>query len=268
MRRALTCVGLLLASGAATADPLWDNGPLVTHAAGMANGIDDRSAISPGGTLFGFGAQQTAGNRMADDFVSEADWTLESLRLYAYQTAVGVSAPTITGVTLRIWGAAGPGVGNPVWGDNTTNVLTSASVSNAYRTTSTANNNTDRRIQVVDINLPNLQLGAGTFWIDYSFTGTLASGPWNPPVSSPTAHIEGNAVQATGGTDLFNPGLDAGLGLQCALPFVLFGSSGPASCLGDIADDFGFTVDEGGGPDGVVDFGDFVALLGLIGPCP
>lgn len=42
----------------------------------------------------------------------------------------------------------------------------------------------------------------------------------------------------------------------------------PAVCLGDIADDFGFTVNEGGGPDGQVDFGDFVALLGLIGPCP
>lgn len=40
-----------------------------------------------------------------------------------------------------------------------------------------------------------------------------------------------------------------------------------SSCLGDIADDFGFTVADGGGPDGVVDFGDFVALLGLIGPC-
>jgi hypothetical protein len=34
-------------------------------------------------------------------------------------------------------------------------------------------------------------------------------------------------------------------------------------CLGDIADDFG-TV----GADGQVSFGDFLALLGLIGPCP
>lgn len=40
-----------------------------------------------------------------------------------------------------------------------------------------------------------------------------------------------------------------------------------SACLGDIADDFGFTLLDGGGPDGVVDFGDFVALLGLIGPC-
>ncbi len=35
------------------------------------------------------------------------------------------------------------------------------------------------------------------------------------------------------------------------------------ACTGDIADDFGFI-----GPDGMVSFGDFLALLGLIGPCP
>jgi len=40
--------------------------------------------------------------------------------------------------------------------------------------------------------------------------------------------------------------------------------SGPvATCPGDIADDFG-TI----GADGIVSFGDFLALLGLVGPCP
>lgn len=39
-------------------------------------------------------------------------------------------------------------------------------------------------------------------------------------------------------------------------------------CIGDLANDFGFTINEGGGPDGKVDFGDFVGLLGLIGDCP
>ena len=39
--------------------------------------------------------------------------------------------------------------------------------------------------------------------------------------------------------------------------------SEPAACLGDIADDFGTL-----GADGQVSFGDFLALLGLIGPCP
>ncbi len=35
------------------------------------------------------------------------------------------------------------------------------------------------------------------------------------------------------------------------------------ACAGDIADDFG-TI----GPDGMVSFGDFLALLGFLGPCP
>ena len=37
------------------------------------------------------------------------------------------------------------------------------------------------------------------------------------------------------------------------------------TCIGDIADDFGTLLLEG---DGQVSFGDFLALLGLIGPCP
>ena len=38
---------------------------------------------------------------------------------------------------------------------------------------------------------------------------------------------------------------------------------GTGSCTGDFADDFGTL-----GADGQVSFGDFLALLGLIGPCP
>ncbi len=37
----------------------------------------------------------------------------------------------------------------------------------------------------------------------------------------------------------------------------------PIECTGDIADDFGSP-----GADGMISFGDFLALLGLIGPCP
>ncbi len=37
----------------------------------------------------------------------------------------------------------------------------------------------------------------------------------------------------------------------------------PGACTGDIADDFGTL-----GSDGMVSFGDFLAMLGLIGPCP
>lgn len=208
---------LMLAASTASAQVLWDNGPLVTHPAGMANG-SDRSAIGPGGTLFGFGAQTTALNRVADDFTSQAGWTLQSVEFFTYQSfAVG---STITGVTLQIWGAAGPGVGAPVWGDATTNVLSSTSLTNIYRTDSTSTTSLDRRIQSAVVNLPNLQLGAGTFWLDWNFSGTAASGPWQPPVSSPNGLVLGNGLQSIGG-GAYNPALDGTT--QQALPFVISG---------------------------------------------
>ncbi len=44
---------------------------------------------------------------------------------------------------------------------------------------------------------------------------------------------------------------------------ILNNCGGAAACTGDIADDFGNL-----GADGMVSFGDFLALLGLLGPCP
>lgn len=48
--------------------------------------------------------------------------------------------------------------------------------------------------------------------------------------------------------------------------------TGSGACTGDVADAFGNVGTDGGGnpeanPDGVIDFGDFLALLGLGGPC-
>jgi len=47
----------------------------------------------------------------------------------------------------------------------------------------------------------------------------------------------------------------------------VFDLSSSPPCPGDIADDFG-TLPPLGGADGMVSFGDFMAMLGLVGPCP
>jgi len=227
MNRALLIVSVVtLAGSAASADLLYSNGPLVTHAGGMTGAVAgaDRSAIGPGGTLFGFGAQQAVPNRMADDFVSDASWTLQSATFFTYQT--GAAASTITGITLQIWGAAGPGVGAPVWGDATTNVMTSTALSNIYRTAATSTTDTTRRIQTISVNLPNLNLGAGTFWLDWAINGTLASGPWQPPVSDPSILVVGNSLQKLGAA-AWAPALDGTT--QQALPFLLNGVPSPSS---------------------------------------
>ncbi len=63
---------------------------------------------------------------------------------------------------------------------------------------------------------------------------------------------------------VFSNGADASTYSQAfsAAQSMLSGCS-PSPCLGDIADDFGTPT-----PDGQVSFGDFLALLGLVGPCP
>src|SRR4029078_3997860 len=64
---------------------VYDNGPLVTHPGGGAGGAD-ASALqtSQGMTIFGFGQQQAANNRVADDFTIPAGQSsrLESVTLW------------------------------------------------------------------------------------------------------------------------------------------------------------------------------------------
>lgn len=235
MKTICTLAALLAAGSTLSAQVLYDNGPLVTHPGGMTGTAAgaDRSAIGPGGNIFGFGAAQSTGFRMADSFVSDASWTITGLQLYGYQTsATAISAPTLTGVTLRIWDGAGPGVGNVVWGDDTTNVLTAAFLTDIYRTTATDTTSVARRVQRAEISLPNLQLGAGTFWFDWAFDGSLTSGPWQPAVSDPNMLVSGNGLQYNpGGTGSWGPALDgpAGAQVQQAMPFTIIGVPTPGS---------------------------------------
>ncbi len=86
-----------------------------------------------------------------------------------------------------------------------------------------------------------------------------------------TGDLTGN-VQIVGGQVELNVAL-SGMGEQTMDGLTLIGTgnltlvaTGPVpevACPGDIADDFGSL-----GADGMVSFGDFLALLGLVGPCP
>jgi len=112
-----------------------------------------------------------------------------------------------------------------------------------------------------DLDLAEVHFGGGRAHIYLNRNGVLDS----TPTWTYDAPQVGTSI-AIG--DLNNNGIpDLVVAYSGDISIRIFFGIAPPSCLGDIADDFGFTVDEGGGPDGVVDFGDFVALLGLIGPC-
>ena len=140
--------------------------------------------------------------------------------------------------------------------------------------------------------------GGGTYRCEYALVAVSSSGPPQsfistsdafvaPPQSNNGALVLGRSAEnEINGTILIQGFLNAGsyrlstvvwsdardeVGaaefMQTAMDLVLYLGDCPASlcppCRGDIADDFGTL-----GSDDQVSFGDFLALLGLIGPCP
>ena len=163
---------------------LYDNGPLVTHPGGGAGGAD-ASAVQTAllMSLYGFGFQNTLPNRMADDFtVTDAGgWQIDDITFFGYQTG-STTTSTFTGIYVQIWNGAPNAGGTVVWGDLTTNRMTTTGWSNIYRVLDTTITDTARPVMSIVANV-GTTLAPGTYWVDFSATGSLASGPWAPPIS-------------------------------------------------------------------------------------
>jgi hypothetical protein len=212
VKKSLLALGLIGALGSVQAVELYSNGPVVS-------GTPPISVIRAGGTLLGAGAQASIPNLVADNFsVTGPGWTVDSLSFYGYQSFAG-GAYTFTGASWSI-----------VSGDvNSGTVVASGSgsVTNGglmgYRVTSTTLGNTDRAIYRVDLDVVDFDLGPGDYWLRWGLTGSLASGPWQPPTADGAF---GDAAQSlAGGT--FAALVDAGDGLGVELPFSIQGSIVP-----------------------------------------
>ena len=179
---------------------LYDNGPLVTNPGAGAGGADAsalQTALGLG--TYGFGNQASAGNRVADDFtVGGSGWLISNITFFGYQTG-STTTSTFTAVNLRIWdGPPNVGTSMVVFGDTTTNRLVSSTWSNIYRVLDTGLLDTARPT-MANVVAINTFLPAGTYWLDWQAAGSLASGPWAPPVSilGQTGKPGANALQYT-----------------------------------------------------------------------
>ncbi|MCA6362585.1 MAG: T9SS type A sorting domain-containing protein [Bacteroidetes bacterium] len=224
--------GLLLFSAlcfsfTAKAQVLYDNGPIFNSAGTGAGGANE-SVLYTGSfsmATIGFGHQQTTFNHVADDFViSDCAWRIDSIAFFAYQTG-STTTSTINGVYFRIWDNIPDAAGaNVVYGDTVTNRLTRTGWSGVYRITETTTGASNRPIMRSVCSVNGLVLQGGTFWLDWSATGTLASGPWAVPRVPVMVAITGNGRQRTG--TVWNNALDGGTNIPAqGFPFIIYGTA-------------------------------------------
>lgn len=207
---------------------LFDNGPLVNSPGTGVGGADESvlQSTSLGMNTLGFGFQVSAGNQIADDFTIPPGetWQIDTITTFGYQSGAGTPS-TITGVYMQIYdGQPGAG-GTVVWGDLTTNRLSTTSWTNIYRVTeTTTGGNTDRAI-MANVATVNTTLTAGTYWIEWTTDGSSSfSGPWAPPVTINGQTSTGNAVQYTTSGGVWAPALDSGTSTQQGFPFIIDGT--------------------------------------------
>lgn len=204
---------------------LYDNGPLVTHSDNCSPDDASRLQTNLGMNTLGFGHQLFDDNHIADDFtVPEGGWDIDSITFFAYQTGAARDNSTITGLYVQIWdGPPSDNGSSIVWGDLVTNRLSSTEFSGIQRDSYTSTCADNRWIFAntadVDVDLP-----AGTYWVEWMTDGDLSSGPWAPPVTILGQTSTGNALQYTG---TWAAAQDSGTLTPQDFPFIIMG---PPEC--------------------------------------
>jgi hypothetical protein len=189
--------------------------------------------------IFGYGIVGAA--RLADQFtISGQAWNIQKVEVFAYQTRTeNVPTPPaspFTAATLRIWnGRPGTPGATVVWGDTTTNLLTSSTFANIWRVSNGAPvaSQFQRPVFRNELTL-NANLAPGTYWVDYNLT-TATGGAFAPPVTvMMTRGIDGaNAVQQTVANGPWDFIVDAGtcnIPRRQDIPFIIYGTTGTVPC--------------------------------------
>jgi hypothetical protein len=205
---------------------LFDNGPVINSPGTGPGGADESRLedVTLGLSTFGFGHQIVEDNAVADDFTIPAGqtWDIDTITFFAYQTG-STTTSTVNDVRVQIWDGPPNAGGVVVFGDLATNRLASTIWSNAYRTLESTPGATNRPIMEVVATI-DTTLDEGTYWVEWQEGGTLASGPWAPPIAILGQAVTGNGLQRLGAT--WGNALDLATGDPQGLPFVIEGTSG------------------------------------------
>lgn len=214
---------------------------------------NDTGNTAEANTTSGVGCQiiptTTTNNRCADDFTVPAGraWLIDSVVVYAYQTGAGTAASPITAVNFQIWnGRPGDAGSTVIFGDTTTNRLTSSVFTNIYRIFNTVAPppgtapGTTRAIWANTATVsPALRLQPGTYWIDFQVNAGT-TGNFTPAATVVGARTQAgwNAIQNTGAgwaaiVDTGNPMTAPDVALD--LPFQINGTLVPTAAGVDVS---------------------------------
>ncbi len=200
---------------------LYSNGPFY-NVAGSPN-VSFLQDASLGLNVFGFGNAQSGGYRVADDWVVTENVIVDNIQFYGYQTG-STTTSTINGITLAIWdGIPGEASSTLVWGDQFEDVFGESEFSGAYRQLESGPGDTTRPIMITTAITTGLELAPGTYWIDWDLAGSLASGPWAPPIVITGEATTGNAMQFSPDTGAWLPIEDSGTFTGQGFPFEVNG---------------------------------------------
>lgn len=243
--RFLVALGLMATISAQTV--VYDNGPIQSAATGGGPGgaapVSILQTAAPlSGTVFGFGAQQAVPNRLADNFTVNSVMIIDRIRVYGYTT--GATAPSCTGVYLAIFDGD-PSTGTPnqlLVGAGTQagapNLQTAppagySFISNTftgiYRALDTTPLDATRQVQEVTVQIPQLTLTPGTYWLEFCFNGLN----FVPPLTTKDVAVTGDAKQFTNTTLAYAQVFNGPATNFQGLPFQ-FLSNAPVSTPGDI----------------------------------
>lgn len=210
---------------------LFDQLQLVTNPGAGPEGAD-ASALQTalGLDTYGAGVQLSASNSIADEFEVPAGdgWTVTDFVFFSYQTGASAGSSPFTDVVVQIWdGSPDNPASTIVAGNLTTNVLSNTEFSGIYRSIDTDVGASNRPIFANTATIAPTFLAPGTYWVQWSLAGTLASGPWQPPVTISGTLETGNALQFLGSTSTWQPFLDGGAAAAPqGAPFQVLGLEG------------------------------------------
>ncbi|MCC5821667.1 MAG: PEP-CTERM sorting domain-containing protein [Phycisphaerales bacterium] len=227
----MCCAGLIAASaGLASADVLWDNGSMVTHAGAGAGGADVSMASAVPNTA---GSNVTASLLRGDDFsVGGPGWIISNIQMFAYDT--NNANPRWSDAQISIRENNGGSVGD---------VVASAAATWEYSGINRVFNgeanlsNTARQIQTLTADFGGLVLGAGDYWVTIGITNTAGVNSWmsfvmdnNPDDANNPITRVGNSIISTNSGETWAAGnVTTGDWNQSPeLPFLINGTIVPA----------------------------------------